>query len=98
MSWQPWDTAPKDGTVIEILSSNYGRLNAGSTVYKARWAKVAEKWLNWDDLNEELCFGRRWRMPEDIVQPRQWTNEEEEKLALLHRPDGVRKLPFALFR
>lgn len=98
MSWQPWETAPKDGTVIEILSSNFGRLDAGSTVYKARWARVTEKWLNWDDLNEELCYGRRWRIPADFPQPRQWTDQEEESLALLHRPDGVRKLPFAAFR
>lgn len=97
MSWQPWETAPKDGTVIEILSSNFGRLNAGSTVYRARWARIAEKWLNWADLNEELLYGRRWRLPEDFQQPRQWTEEEETNLALLHRPDGSRKIPAALF-
>lgn len=98
MSWQPWETAPKDGKVIEILSSDFGRAGAGSTAYRTRWARLAQKWLNWDDLNEELLYGRRWRLPEDFEQPRQWTDAEEATLALLHRPDGVRRIPAALFR
>jgi hypothetical protein len=98
-AWQSMSTAPKDGTVIEVLSQNYGRASSGTTIYRTRWAKRAGKWLNWANLNEELCFARRWRHISDpaFVQPRQFTVEEERLLADLHSPEGVRRLPVKPF-
>jgi hypothetical protein len=93
MSWQPMETAPKDGTVIEVLSLNFGKPGRGTTVYKTRWASRARKWLNWSDLSEELEFARKWR-PAQILQPRQWTDDEERTLARIHRPEGDRFIPF----
>ncbi len=93
--WNPMETAPKDGTVIEILSRNYGRASAGTTEYRARWLRGI--WLNWDNLNEELCYAIRWRLPDDFDQPRQWTDAEEETLAGLHAKREDRFIPFEQF-
>lgn len=97
--WFPMETAPRDGTVIEILSRNFGRASSGTTIYCTRWAKRARKWLNWDNLNEELCYGRRWRhvRDPDFIQPRSFNDEEEHLLAELHAPARERLLPVTAF-
>lgn len=93
------ETAPKDGTAaVELLSRNFGRRGQGTTVYRAVWARKAGKWLNLDNLNEELCYAIRWRpAPDDVELERPFTEEEEDVLAELHSEPGDRLIPFGEF-
>lgn len=69
------ETAPRDGTIIEIKGQS-------GVKYRTRYLKTLGVWIDWDRQHVRLEGLRGWR--EWPVQFRQWTDEEEAILTMLH--------------